>query len=612
MGKEEQNRLKQRRVLWYHLLDFRFWQVGFRGFGERRDQYVSTCRQHEDRETDREKRMTVSDISNMFGFLGGLGMFLYGMSIMADGMQKTAGSRMSSFLGMLTNNRFLAVALGALITAIIQSSGATTVMVVGFVSAGVLNLSQAVGVIMGANIGTTITAWIVSMSQLGDAFEIMKPSFYAPLIIGVGALLLVFAKGQKKKTIGEILIGLGLLFTGLDFMSGSISPYTDAPVFAQAFALLGGNPLLGMMIGALVTALLQSSSASVGILQTLAMNGIVTTNAAVYITLGQNIGSCVTAMLSSAGGSRTAKRAAVMHLTFNVIGAILFGVLGFAVFSLMPSFASADINAVQISVFHTVFNLTMTTLLFPFGDQLVKLSGIVVKEKEEQEPAVDKETAATLKHLDERIFESPAFAVETAALEVVHMGQITMKNVKRALDAIFTGDLDEVEDVYKTEKTIDNMEKMLTEYLIKVDNLSLTERQKRVVNNLFYSVSDIERIGDHAENLAEQAEYLAEHKLDFTDTGMMDLKSISDSVLLSFQNAIDARQNGNMDSIRRVSQYEDDVDNQEEELREKHIERLSSGECEPSAGVVFLDILSNLERISDHAYNLAGYVKDEL
>lgn len=547
----------------------------------------------------------------MFGFLGGLGMFLYGMSIMADGMQKTAGSRMSSFLGMLTNNRFLAVALGALITAIIQSSGATTVMVVGFVSAGVLNLSQAVGVIMGANIGTTITAWIVSMSQLGDAFEIMKPSFYAPLIIGVGALLLVFAKGQKKKTIGEIMIGLGLLFTGLDFMSGSISPYTDAPIFAQAFALLGGNPLLGMVIGALVTALLQSSSASVGILQTLALNGIVTTNAAVYITLGQNIGSCVTAMLSSAGGSRTAKRAAVMHLTFNVIGAILFGLLGFAVFSLMPSFASADISAVQISIFHTVFNLTMTTLLFPFGDQLVKLSGIVVKEKEEQEPAVDKETAATLKHLDERIFESPAFAVETAALEVVHMGQITMKNVKRALDAVFTGNLDEVKDVYKTEETIDNMEKMLTEYLIKVDNLSLTERQKRVVNNLFYSVSDIERIGDHAENLAEQAEYLVEHKLDFTDTGMQDLQNISGSVLLSFQNAIDARQNGNMDSVRRVSQYEDDVDNQEEELREKHIERLSAGECEPSAGVVFLDILSNLERISDHAYNLAGYVKDE-
>ena len=284
--------------------------------------------------------MSISDVSNVFGFLGGLGMFLYGMNIMADGMQKTAGSKMSSFLGMLTNNRLLAVALGALITAIIQSSGATTVMVVGFVSAGVLNLTQAVGVIMGANIGTTITAWIVSMSQLGDAFEVMKPSFYAPAIIGIGALLLVFAKGQKKKTAGEICIGLGLLFIGLDFMSGSISPYTDAPIFAKAFEVLGGNPFLGMIIGALVTALLQSSSASVGILQTLAMNGIVTTNAAIYITLGQNIGSCVTAMLSSIGGSRIAKRAAVIHLTFNVIGAILVGTLGFVFFCSETGFCS--------------------------------------------------------------------------------------------------------------------------------------------------------------------------------------------------------------------------------------------------------------------------------
>ena len=451
--------------------------------------------------------MSISDISNGFGFLGGLGMFLYGMNIMADGMQKTAGSKMSSFLGMLTNNRFLAVALGALITAIIQSSGATTVMVVGFVSAGVLNLSQAVGVIMGANIGTTITAWIVSMSQLGDAFEVMKPGFYAPAIIGIGALLLVFAKSQKKKTIGEIMIGLGLLFIGLDFMSGSINPYTDAPIFAKAFEILGGNPLLGMIIGALVTALLQSSSASVGILQTLAMNGIVTTNAAIYITLGQNIGSCVTAMLSSMGGSRTAKRAAVMHLTFNVIGAIVFGTRSDLSFSAcVRPFAASNINAVQISIFHTIFNLTMTTLLFPFADVLVKISGMVVKEKAEEEPvAEDAETAATLKHLDERIFESPAFAVETAALEVVHMGQITYENVVRAIDAVLTVNSDEVETVFKTEQTINNMEKMLTEYLIKVDNLSLTEKQKKVVNNLFYSVSDIERIGDHAENLAEQA-----------------------------------------------------------------------------------------------------------
>lgn len=557
--------------------------------------------------------MTIGDISNLFGFAGGLGMFLYGMDIMADGMQKTAGSKMSGFLRMLTNNRLMAVALGALITAIIQSSGATTVMVVGFVSAGVLDLTQAVGVIMGANIGTTITAWIVSTSQLGDAFAVMKPSFYAPLIIGIGALLLVFTKSQKKKTVGEILIGLGLLFMGLDFMSGSISPYTDAPIFAKAFEVLGGNPLLGMLIGALVTALLQSSSASVGILQTLATNGVVTTNAAIYITLGQNIGSCVTAMLSSMGGSRTAKRAAVIHLTFNMIGAVLVGVLGFVFFAVRPDIAASNIDAVQISMFHTVFNLTMTTLLFPFANQLVNLSGLVVKEKKEaKNPEEDKESGVALKHLDERIFESPAFAVETAALEVVHMGQITLRNVKCAVDAVLTGNLEEIETVYKTEKTINNMEKMLTEYLIKINNLSLTEKQKKVVNNLFYSISDIERIGDHAENLAEQAEYIAEHELDISQTGLEDLEAISGSVLNAFRYAIDARQNGNMDAVRKVSQYEDDVDNQEEELREKHIARLSAGECQPSAGVVFLDVISNLERVSDHAYNLAGYVKDEM
>lgn len=538
-------------------------------------------------------------------------MFLYGMNIMADGMQKTAGSKMSQFLGMLTNNRFMAVCLGALITAIIQSSGATTVMVVGFVSAGVLNLTQAVGVIMGANIGTTITAWIVSLSQMGDAMEVLKPVFYAPLLIGIGAMMILFSKKQKFHTIGEILVGLGLLFMGLEFMSSSISPYTDAPIFSKAFEVLGGNPLLGMLIGALVTALLQSSSASVGILQTLAMNGVVTTNAAIYITLGQNIGSCVTAMLSSVGGSRTAKRAAVMHLSFNVIGAVLFGIIGFAAFALRPALAASNISAVQISIFHTIFNITNTALLYPFAKQLVNLSGMVVKEKEES-LEVEGEEAVTLKHLDERIFESPAFAVETAALEVVHMGQITLGNVKRAIDAVSHGNLEEIEEVYKVEKTINNMEKMLTEYLIKIDNLSLTEHQKLVVNDLFYSVSDIERVGDHAENLAESAEYLVEHNLTFSETGVADLRCISKNVVKAFEYAIEARSTGNMDAVRKVSQYEDEVDNLEEELREKHIERLSSGQCAPSSGVMFLDIISNLERISDHAYNLAGYIKNEM
>lgn len=554
--------------------------------------------------------MSVNDISSLFSFIGGLGMFLYGMNIMADGMQKTAGSKMSQFLGMLTNNRLMAVLLGALITAIIQSSGATTVMV-GFVSAGVLNLTQAVGVIMGANIGTTITAWIVSMNQLGDAFAVFQPAFFAPLLIGIGAIFMLFGKKQRMKTAGEILVGLGLLFIGLDFMSSSISPYTDAPVFSEAFRLLGSNPLLGMIIGALVTALLQSSSASVGILQTLAMNGVVTTNAAIFITLGQNIGSCVTAMISSIGGSRTAKRAAVIHLTFNVMGAVIFGVISFILFSLHPVLAAHNITSVQISIFHTIFNLTNTALLFPFANQLVKLSGVFVPE-DKKEPAVTDEESETMKHLDERIFESPAFAVETAAMEVVHMGQITMENVRRAMDAVLTKNANEVEDVYKTEQTINNMEKMLTEYLVKVNNLSLTERQKLVVNDLFYSINDIERVGDHAENLAEQAEYMVQHNISFSETGESDLHVICETAFNSFKHSINARQKGDMDDVRKVSQYEDEVDTLEEELREKHIERLSAGKCDPSAGVVFLDLISNLERISDHAYNLAGYVKDEM
>ena len=555
--------------------------------------------------------MSVNDISSLFSFIGGLGMFLYGMNIMADGMQKTAGSKMSQFLGMLTNNRLMAVLLGALITAIIQSSGATTVMVVGFVSAGVLNLTQAVGVIMGANIGTTITAWIVSMNQLGDAFAVFQPAFFAPLLIGIGAIFMLFGKKQRMKTAGEILVGLGLLFIGLDFMSSSISPYTDAPVFSEAFRLLGSNPLLGMIIGALVTALLQSSSASVGILQTLAMNGVVTTNAAIFITLGQNIGSCVTAMISSIGGSRTAKRAAVIHLTFNVMGAVIFGVISFILFSLHPVLAAHNITSVQISIFHTIFNLTNTALLFPFANQLVKLSGIFVPE-DKKEPVATDEESETMKHLDERIFESPAFALETAAMEVVHMGQITMENVRRAMDAVLTKNADEVEDVYKTEQTINNMEKMLTEYLVKVNNLSLTERQKLVVNDLFYSINDIERVGDHAENLAEQAEYMVQHNISLSETGESDLHVICETAFNSFKHSINARQKGDMDDVRKVSQYEDEVDTLEEELREKHIERLSAGKCDPSAGVVFLDLISNLERISDHAYNIAGYVKDEM
>ena len=568
--------------------------------------HAAVLRQQAATKENGEGIMNIGYLESIFSFLGGLGMFLYGMSIMGDGMQKSAGSKLNKFLRMVTDNRLLAVGLGALITAILHSSGATTVMVVGFVNAGILNLTQAVGVIMGANIGTTITAWMVSLNSLGDAMKVLQPSFFAPLVVAIGAAFLMFSKKKKESLAGEICIGVGLTF-----MSGSVAPYTDAPIFAKAFAVLGRNPILGILVGALVTAIIQSSTASVGILQTLAMSGVVSANAAIYITLGQNIGSCLTALLSSAGTSRNAKRASVIHLTFNSFGAIVFGIGMYIISMMRPDIAQSSINSFQISVFHTFFNVTNTLLLFPFAKQLVAFSGLIVRETGEEE--AKKETKEDeLPVLDERIFKSPTFALEVGVMEVVHMGKMALANLKLATSVLLENKYECLDEVFKNETEIDILNKKLTEYLIKVNNLSLNEKQKVQVSNLFYSISDLERVGDHAENLAEAAQYLKEHGLAFSETGIEDLKEISSAAIGAVDHAVAARQDGGMEDIRQVSKLEDRVDTLEEEMRDKHIERLSKNECNPSAGVVFLDILSNLERISDHAYNVAGYVKDEL
>lgn len=551
--------------------------------------------------------MTIKELGYIFSFIGGLGMFLYGMNIMADGLQKAAGNKMKKLLGFLTNNRLLGVLVGALVTAIIQSSSGTTVMVVGFVNAGIINLTQAVGVIMGANIGTTVTAWLVSAS---DWSKVLKPEFIAPLIIGIGSFIILFAKSNQKKQIGEIAAGFGFLFIGLSFMSGAIEPYSDSPIFANVFRELGSNPLLGILAGTIVTAIIQSSSASVGILQTLAINGIVNWRSAVFVTLGQNIGTCVTALLSSAGANKTAKRAAVIHLLFNVAGAVIFGVLMTVVFTVAPGFASQNISSTQISMFHTVFNITNTLLLFPFAGLLVKLSGMIIPGEDE---SIADETGLALKHLDARILETPSFAVDNAIKEVVHMGEITIANVKQAITLVNKAEpkQDEIEEVLKTEKVINQLEGMITEYLVKISNLSLNETQHKTINNLFYTISDIERIGDHAENLAEFADYKRTHGFVFSEEAVEDLRAMSKSVVEGFEEAIKARGTENIEHVRKVVELEDDVDMQEEELREKHINRLSQRKCKTEAGVVFLDIISNLERISDHAYNIAGYVKDE-
>ena len=551
----------------------------------------------------------IDNVSYLFGSLGGLGLFLYGMHIMADGMQKTAGGKMQQFLSKITDNRFTAILLGAVITAIIQSSGATTVMVVGFVSAGMLSLVQAVGVIMGANIGTTITAWIVSLGTIGDSLKLFQPGFYAPLMIGTGAVFILFSKSDKKKTVGEIILGLGMLFLGLDLMADNIKPFTSAPIFSEAFRVLGGNPILGIIVGIVVTALMQSSSASVGILQTLAFNGVVNTAAAIYITLGQNIGSCVTAIISSLGSSRTAKRAAAIHLLFNTIGAIIFGIIGFIVFTVNVKLANHTINAVEISIFHTFFNLTMTTLLYPFAGLLVKLSGMIVRGKDDE---VEEEVKEPVLQLDERVLLSPAFAVQTANNEVTRMGEIALKSLNAAMSAINNKSLEDIETVAKCEKKLDDMQEALTEFLIKVDNLSLSESQKKHINNLFNMVTDIERVGDHADNLSENANYMIDNNLEFSDLGKEDLAEISKDSIEAFEIALNARSGDALRAVRKVNKLEDEVDMLEDEMREKHIERLSKGDCNPQAGIAFLDIISNLERVSDHATNIAGYVKNEI
>ena len=376
-----------------------------------------------------EDIMNIGYLESIFSFLGGLGMFLYGMSIMGDGMQKSAGSKLNKFLRMVTDNRLLAVGLGALITAILHSSGATTVMVVGFVNAGIPNLTQAVGVIMGANIGTTITAWLVSLSEFGS---VLNPEFYAPLLLGIGAFVILFTKSEKKKQIGEILIGFAILFIGLSFMSDAIKPYRDSPVFSNAFTVLGKNPVLAILTGTVVTAIIQSSSASVGILQTLAMNGIVNWKSAVFITLGQNIGTCVTALLSGVGSGRNGKRASVIHLSFNVIGAVLFGIIMYVLFWFFPAWGASTMSSVDISIFHTVFNITCTVVLLPFAEKLVWVSGKLVPGAEETEDELEGSEARKMaKRLDSRVLGNPLFALATVVQEVSVMGHATCQNLVR-------------------------------------------------------------------------------------------------------------------------------------------------------------------------------------
>ena len=538
-------------------------------------------------------------------FIGGLAMFIYGMNIMADGLQHAAGSKMKKILEVLTQNKLMGIALGALVTAIIQSSSATTVMVVGFVNAGLMNLTQAISVIMGANIGTTITGWLVSAGEWAKMFS---PATLAPIAVMVGVIITLVGKRQQSKDVAGIIIGFGILFIGMNTMSDAVYPLRESEVFRTAFVSMGSNPFLGILVGAGVTAIIQSSSASQGILLSLASAGLVPTNAAVFIIMGQNIGTCVTAILSSVGASKNAKCVGTMHLTFNIAGTIIFSILAMFLFArLDPSYGEGIINMTQISFIHTVFNVGTTIILMPFSGYIIKfamkVNGLKAVETKSDE--------AELVHLDKRMMSTPSVAVEGAKLETIRMGRIARENLSSALSTLSDHDEEKMADVKQREFVIDKLCDNISKYLIDLCMLHLSDKDNEMVTSLLNTVSDMERVGDHAENIVELAEEMKQEGISFSDTALEELNEMSTTTLGAYDNAVKALELDDITYAVKTSFLEDQVDAMEKKLRAGHIERLSNAECSVNAGIHFIDLLGNLERVSDHAMNIAQVVLNE-
>lgn len=532
-------------------------------------------------------------------FIGGLGMFIYGMQIMAQGLENAAGSKMKDMLEALTRNKFFGVLLGALITAVIQSSSATSVMVVGFVNAGIMNLSQAMGVIMGANIGTTVTGWLVSSVEWA---EFLSPGNLAPIAIMLGVIVMLTGTRRSSKDISSIIIGFGLLFVGITTMSSSVAPLQKSEVFRSMFVALGHNPFLGIIAGAVVTAVIQSSSASVGILQSLSAAGLVPFNAAVYIIMGQNIGTCVTAIMSSIGAKKTAKTAAVMHLLFNIIGTVIFSVVAIVLFKLVfPSAGTGMITQTEISTVHTIFNVGTTVLLFPVSDLIIKLAQKLQKEDHRAE-----DESRVL--LDDRMLETPGIAVQSTVSEIARMGRIVVRTTEKAEDVMFSKDYQKILEIKEEENTVDGLCSGITNYVIKLSSLALNEKEHQHMASLLQILSDMERISDYCENISEFAETLTERKASFTETGTAEMKEMIQVCFDSFRYAVEAFAENDKEKALKVIERESQADDLEIQLRSAHMKRLANNQCNTDAGIVYLDALVCLERISDHSRNIAEEV----
>lgn len=532
-------------------------------------------------------------------FVGGLGMFIYGMQIMAQGLENAAGSRMKSLLEALTKNKLFGVMLGAFITAVIQSSSATTVMVVGFVNAGIMNLSQAMGVIMGANIGTTVTGWLVSSVEWA---KFLSPANLAPIAIIIGVIIMLTGKRRSSKDISSIIVGFGILFVGITTMSSAVAPLQESEAFCSIFVKLGHNPFLGILAGALVTAIIQSSSASVGILQSLAAAGLVPFNAAVYIIMGQNIGTCVTAIMSSIGAKKTAKTAAIMHLLFNVIGTIIFSVAAIFFFKVLnPGMGAGMITQTEISTVHTIFNIGTTLLLFPVSDWIIKLAR---KLQKEEDGVVDESRVL----LDERMLETPSIAIQSVVSEVCRMGYIVKGTMDKTRRVLFTQDEETMNEIREEESIADRLCKGITDYLIRISSLAINEKEHQHVASLLQIVSDIERISDYCENISEYAENLANQKKKFSGVGAAEMKEMLEVCSDSFTYAVEAFEENSAEKALKVIEKERSADDLEIRLRADHMQRLANKQCDTEAGIVFLDALVGLERVSDHSRNIAEEV----
>lgn len=546
------------------------------------------------------------DIFSVISFLGGLAFFLYGMSLLGDGLSRASGGKMEKILEKLTSSRIKAVLLGAGVTAVIQSSSATTVMVVGFVNAGIMKLNQAVGLIMGANIGTTATSWILSLTGIeGSNFflKMLKPTSFAPILAIIGAFILMFAKSEKKKNVATIMVGFAILMSGMTAMSSAVEPLAEVPEFGQILVKFA-NPVAGVLAGMIITAVIQSSSASVGILQALCATGNVTYGLAIPIIMGQNIGTCITAIMSAIGANKNAKRAAAIHLYFNLIGTVVCLVLfyGINVFVHFDFLADA-IGPANIAIIHSVFNIFTTAILLPFGNQLVKLAQLTVGKHEEKEVSNEMQIPV----LDERFLERPAVAAEYSYVAAKRMAYLSRESLLSSLELFDNYDEKKAERIIELEDTVDQYEDKIGSYLVQLSSKTLSDSDSRSMTMLLHCIGDFERISDHAVSLMRSAKEMKEKDLHFSDHAEAEMSIFRAAVRDIVDTAFSAFVTNNVKEAKKVEPLEDVIDDINIQVRNRHVRRLQEGRCTIQLGFVLSDMCTDMERISDHCSNISAY-----